>query len=116
MTIRSLFAFAAAVTLSTSAVHAQFVEAGDAGQTLAGASNTGVFGTTLTSITGTIGSATDADLYRIVITAPTTFSASTVNGLTSIDTALFLFNGSGAAIYMNDDASGLTLQSALPAG
>jgi hypothetical protein len=36
--------------------------------------------------------------------------------MTTLDTALFLFDSSGAPIYTNDDASGTSLQSRLPGG
>jgi hypothetical protein len=48
-----------------------------------------------------------------------TFSATTNNvatNLSGVDTALFLFNSNGMAIATNDDASGTTLDSTLPAG
>lgn len=114
---RSIFAMAAAIVLSSAQLDAQvFNEVGDAGQTLGTAQFTGAFGTGLSAIVGTISSSTDADLYVIRITAPTTFSATTVNATTSIDTALFLFSSSGVPIVTNDDASGTSLQSSLPAG
>lgn len=99
---------------------ATYAEVGDSGQTLGSAQGTGINNTTsLTSIFGSISGGADADLFRITITAPTTFSASTVNAVTmgsNIDTALFLLNSAGAAIYTNDDASGQSFQSTLPAG
>jgi hypothetical protein len=53
----------------------------------------------------------------ITLTAPTMFSATTTfGGFTSLDTALFLFNNLGQAIYTNDDVSGSSLQSTLPSG
>lgn len=91
-----------------------YAEIGDAGQTVGTAQGTGLGGTSLTTITGTISSATDADLFAIRLTAPATFSATTVGGLTTLDTALFLFNSAGVPIYTNDDASGSSLQSTLP--
>jgi hypothetical protein len=107
----------ALAAVSTASLRAQnYSEVGDAGQTLGTAQNTGVPGTSLTSITGSLSSGTDADVFRFNITAPSTFSASTVNVLTTMDTALFLFNSSGLAIYTNDDASGSSVQSGLPAG
>ncbi|MFL6530350.1 MAG: DVUA0089 family protein [Chthoniobacterales bacterium] len=112
----------AALLVSTFPICAQtWTEVGDAGQTLAGVQNTGVVGgNSLTTIFGTLSSATDADLFRITITAPTTFSASTVNMTTAtsmLDTVLFLFTSNGLAICMNDDdASGLVTQSRIPAG
>ena len=73
-------------------------------------------GQPLTAITGSIApTGADADLYRIFITNPATFSASTVGG-SSLDTSLFLFDLNGRALIANDDASGLVLQSTLPAG
>ena len=100
--------------LASASLQAQtWTETGDAGQTLGTAQAAGVIANqALNQISGTISSATDADLFRFTITAPTTFSATTTGGgLTTLDTALFLFNSSGAAIYTNDDASGASLQS-----
>ncbi len=99
-----------------------FNENGDAGGTIGTASPTGIigsFGDPLTAITGTISSGGDVDIFIIAITNTTLFSATTNNGgtLGSLDTALFLFNSSGAPVYANDDApGGLSLQSTLPAG
>ena len=105
--------------LASASLQAQtWTETGDAGQTLGTAQAAGVIANqALNQISGTISSGTDADLFRFTITAPTTFSATTTfGGLTTLDTALFLFNSSGAAIYTNDDASGASLQSTLPGG
>ena len=120
-----------------------YTEVGDAGDTLATAQTvTGPSGTAISSISGSFGSTgTDADLYVINISSPTTFSASTNNattntaftsgGLTAgpLDTALFLFNASGVEIATNDDtatgtgnvvtstlAAGDALYASLPAG
>jgi hypothetical protein len=109
----SVFAPAGAVT---------FAEAGDAGRTPSQAQTTataGPQGAPLTAITGSIVSATDADLFVITIADPLTFSATTFNSGTSdfLDTQLFLFGATGAPVYMNDDdPGGLTLQSTLPGG
>ena len=103
----------------TSISHAvTFAEPGDGGQTLATARATGTNATTaLTAITGTFSSASDADLYAFTITTPGAFSASTVNTSSAAqDTALFLFSATGTAIATNDDASGMSFDSALPAG
>lgn len=120
MTTRALFGFTAAIALSAASLHAQtFTELGDAGATVATAQNTGVAGNPLGTIFGSISSPTDADLFRISITAPTTFSASTNNALTNtnlLDTQLFLFTSAGAPIYTNNDASGAVLTSTLPSG
>ncbi len=104
--------------MSAGALHAQvYAEIGDAGQTLATAQATGTSGgLVLVSITGNISGANDADMFLFTITSPMTFSASTVNGSTLIDTALFLFRSDGTGVYTNDDANGTTLQSVLPAG
>ena len=107
--------------LATAPLSAQlYTELGDAGQTLGGAQTTGpVGGLTLTTIAGSISGINDADLYIFRITNTTTFSATTVNAVTTgsaLDTALFLFNSLGAPIYTNDDASGVSVQSNLPAG
>lgn len=108
--------FTAIFTLLTvMPARAQFVEPGDAGQTLATASGTGVPNSTLTSITGTISSATDADLYVIRITSTTMFSA-IASSISGIDTSLFLFNSSGMAVIANDDSSGMSFQAAIPSG
>src|SRR4051794_9743534 len=121
MTIRALFGFTAAIALSAASLHAQtYTEVGDAGQTVGTAQSTTGSGT-LTTIFGNIASATDADLFRITITAPTTFSASTNNPFTDKnfmgpDTQLFLFTSSGVPIYTNNDANGTTVTSTLPAG
>lgn len=71
----------------------------------------------LTAITGSIGSS-DVDMYRIHISNPAAFSATTVlTAGTLIDTQLFLFDSAGMGIYANDDdgASG-GLRSTLPSG
>lgn len=93
-------------------------EGTDAGQTLPLAKSTGTDATTaLTQINGTFGSAADADLYAITLTAPGTFVATTVNTASNAqDTALFLFTAAGVPIATNDDANGTTLESTLPAG
>jgi PEP-CTERM motif len=108
---------AASVAFYTAPLGAQtYSEAGDAGQTLGTAQYTGATnGQSLLTISGTLSGINDADLYYLTITAPTTFSASTVGGST-LDTVLFLFGANGVPIYANDDASGLSLQSTLPAG
>ena len=115
---RPLSGLAAILVLSAGSLRAQvYTEIGDAGPTLATAQATGTSsGLVLITITGTISEVSDADMFRFTITSPMTFSASTVNGLTLIDTALFLFRSDGTGVYTNDDANGTTLQSVLPAG
>ncbi len=112
----------ASIGMVGSAAQAQtFTETTDAGQTLATADPTaaGAPGTPLTEILGSFSSASDADLFVITITTPSTFKATTVNTLTAtsgVDTALFLFDSSGHAIETNDDASGTSIDSTLPSG
>ena len=117
--LRPFCALLGTLALATATLDAQtYTELGDAGQTLGTAQNTGVVGgQTLNTVFGTIGTAGDADLFRITLNAPTTFSATTTfGGTTTLDTALFLFNNLGQAIYTNDDVSGSSLQSTLPGG
>ena len=59
--------------------------------------------------TSTASTASNPDLYRIIITGTSPFSATTVGPDTTIfDTQLFLFDSTGAAVYANDDASDFT--------
>jgi len=116
---RTLSALFGTLALATASLDAQtYIEAGDAGQTLGTAQTTGVTpGQTLNTIFGTLSSPTDADVFMITINAPSMFSATTTfGGTTTLDTALFLFNNLGQAIYTNDDVSGSSLQSTLPSG
>lgn len=93
-------AVAVLVALATgSATAASFAEIGDATDLAPGQAAAGVG--TLDSITGSIGFAGDADVYRITIADPTAFSARAGGGFT--DTQLFLFDLSGVGIAMNDD-------------
>jgi hypothetical protein len=80
-------------------------------------------GGTLTAIDGSITSGTEASLFTINITAPTSFYATTNNALTNaafdglpLDTELFLLDGSGNAVAVNDDAGGAVVTSTLPQG
>lgn len=104
------------VTQNASAVI--YAEAGDAGQTIGTAQGTGPGSLSLTSITGSLLSEKDVDLFAINITDFTAFSATTVNMLTGgLDTALFLFTSTGMPVYGNDDdAGGMSVGSTLPAG
>src|SRR3954468_19293227 len=61
---------------------AVWVEVPDAGQTLPTAQGTGLpEGQSLTTIFGALDAPNDVDLFRISITTPSTFSATTVNAL-----------------------------------
>ncbi len=119
----ALLAAASLTALAAPAHAVTYAEPGDAGQTLATASNTtasGGAGVGLTAITGTFNGEGDADLYVISIPYPSQFSATTVNAATNAggqDTELTLFSSTGVAIALNDDAAGgLTVDSTLPKG
>lgn len=110
---------AASLTTTASLKAVTFAEPGDAGQTLATATPTAATGAasgqSLTAITGTIGTSTDADLFIFTITSTTNFSA-IASSAAGIDTSLFLFNSSGVAVIANDDQSGTNFQAGIPAG
>ncbi len=57
----------------------------------------------LVSISGAVSSIADADLFAISICDPASFSATTFNLDTAIDTQLFLFGADGVGIAFNDD-------------
>ncbi len=113
--------------LSTLAASAQatflptpsYAETGDAGQTLATAQNAGAFPGGASTITGTIGSGTDADLYFFTLSAATSLQFTvTSTSLTfggSLDGALFLFDSTGHALFANDDSSGANINPSLTA-
>ena len=99
-------------------------EVGDAGdlpstaQAIAGPANT-----TLDSISGSLtltNGISDSDMFRLFITNPATFSASTVGfiqGVNSFDSQIFLFNAAGLGVVGNDDnAVNGGSQAAIPAG
>jgi hypothetical protein len=112
----------ACLAASTPAVAAPFIEIGDAGNLPGTANTTDVVGP-LTAILGNLSAPDpfdallDVDMFRIYISDPGAFSASTVNspGLLVDDPQLFLFNSAGIGVFMNDDdPSGLNgAQSAL---
>ena len=78
-------------------------EIGDAGQLLPNAQVIPSGTTTLDSITGTISSNNDVDLFQINLNGET-FSATTVDGA-DFDTSLFLFDEDGTLIAENDDVN-----------
>ena len=89
-----------------------YIEPNDAGQTLASAANAG----TPSEIDGTLSSATDADLYKFTVTTAGSYTFSTNNAFTNAantDTELSLFTGTGTALLLNDDATGLVVSSSL---
>ena len=124
---------AASLGVSSISHAVTYTEPGDAGQTLATASNTGLTagGTgTLTGISGDIGvnaaatgGASDADLYQFTLGAAGTASSylqisalggtSSTQGPSAIDTSLFLFNAAGTPILANDDTSNTNYQATL---
>ena len=118
----TLLAVAGLTIIAASAQAAIYTEpASDVGQTLATAASTGlgVGGSgTLTGISGTIGTSTDADLYLFTVNSPVTFTAAAVGGTSSvagngrIDTSLFLFDATGNALVANDDQSNTSYQGA----
>jgi hypothetical protein len=89
-----------------------FVETHDAGD-LPSTAKKVVGQEVLESISGNLTSR-DIDLYKITITNPASFSATTF-GTTPLDTQLWLFRIDGTGIAANDD-TGLPLYSTLPAG
>lgn len=84
---------------------ATFTEVGDAGLT-PGAAQTAAHptpGTPLDVILGTL-DPDDADVFRILLTAGTSFSATTVSNNTNFfDTMLMLFDANGLGLVANDD-------------
>ncbi|HYF50065.1 MAG TPA: DVUA0089 family protein [Planctomycetota bacterium] len=84
---------------------------GDAGQSLPTAQKP-VGSGKLSSISGVLSNRNDVDLYKIHITDPENFSASTLGG-GNFDTQLFLFTSNGFGVMANDDYNN-TLQSFLP--
>jgi hypothetical protein len=90
-----------------------FNEIGDAGNLPAFSQAAGVL-PVLTSITGSIGNSTDADMFAITFSQAGSFSATTVGQPgTLVDTQLFLFRFPGLGVVANDDSK-LTLRSTLP--
>jgi hypothetical protein len=114
----------AASLLSASAVRAApWSEVGDAGELLASAQQPTGAGS-LDSISGSISTVDDQDLFRIFISDPTAFSAVTTGGdptdpATQLDSMLALFDSSGVGIVLNDDRvlnDGNSQLGALPLG
>jgi hypothetical protein len=94
-----------------------YAEVADAGQT-PGTAQTADSGTggPLTTITGNIASSGNADAYRIYISNPSAFSATTSGTPgTLTDTQLFLFRENGVGLLGNDDG-GAALRAVLPVG
>lgn len=98
-----LLAVVLALALTPLANAAIWTEVGDAGDQVATAQATVGTGS-LDMIFGEILITSFTDIYRITITNPAAFSASTVNAGTALDTQLFLFRTNGLGIAFNDDA------------
>lgn len=81
-----------------------FIETGDAGLLTSTANLTPISsGSPLGVILGTL-SEDDADVFAILLTGGTLFTATTASNVTSFfDTTLFLFNSAGLGIVANDD-------------
>jgi hypothetical protein len=103
LTYASVVACAAGV--AASAYGQTWNETGDAPDSLATAQIV-VGSGSLASIAGTIGAASDVDLYEFQICDFANFSATTV-GQTTLDTQLFLFDANGLGVTSNDDSQGV---------
>lgn len=91
-------------------------ETGDAGQTISTYQSL-VGSGALTTITGTISSNSDVDIFRFTISNPATFSVTTATSPGTLsDTQLFLFTLSGNGIVTNDDIVSGNVLSTIPAG
>jgi hypothetical protein len=102
----------ALVALVPGVAHAQAVtEVGDAGSLPATAQ---AIPGAVDSITGTLDTLDQEDLYGVCLAGGQTFSASTL-GSDIADTQLFLFDATGRGVYANDDSVD-SLQAVFPAG
>lgn len=112
---------AAAITTGAASAHATFlptpnyVETGDAGQTLATAQAAGAFPGGASTISGTIANGNDADLYSFTLAATTSLQFALTSTTNGIDTGLFLFNSTGQALFANNDGSGTSVNPILRA-
>ncbi len=98
------FGLATVLILAASLAPGQtWVEDGDAPDLLTGQITVGPG--VLTTISGTLTSGSDVDLYAIQIDDPAGFSAKTC-GLTSIDSCLYLFDENGNGVSMSEDGCG----------
>jgi hypothetical protein len=109
---RSIAIAGLAAALAGPAQAFHYVESGDAGE-LPGTAQTATGSGPLESISGRL-EAQNVDLFRILITDPAAFSATTA-GTTAFDTQLWLFRADGTGIAANDDTGG-SLFSTLPVG
>jgi hypothetical protein len=101
-----------ALTIGPSGEFNESVHGGGDAADLPGTAPTVDLNGSVSQIRGTLGT-NDADMYKIHLCAPGSFSASTVGG-TTVDTQLFVFNSNGTGVVMDDDeVGGTTLQSRL---
>src|SRR5207302_10698006 len=121
MRIAKVLGLTLAMGLAPGAGAIPWMEVGDAGD-LRATAQVPIGSGPLSSIFGSIllTSATDADLYRIHISTPSTFSATTLGtvglpGTQLPNSQLFLFNAAGLGVYGRDDNPG-TFRTTLPAG
>jgi hypothetical protein len=123
--VNVFFLFCAVTVLSLTASASTIWHEGDLGEGDAGgqlASGNVVFGFgSLTEIIGSFGTnqtTSGADMYEIFIADPSTFSLTTVADLNNpvVDPSIFLFAADGTGIVGNDNASGVSTQSSIPAG
>lgn len=111
---RAITAAALAISLAGVSQGAIYLESGDTGQ-LPAASQDATGTGPLLEIRGSLIDGFDVDMFRIWITAPSSFLAQTLESPFFVsDPQLFLFDSSGAGVYMNDDGDGLGSQSFLP--
>ena len=123
LTRRSLVSAAALLLTPLTAHAATYAETTDAGDLPATAQVvSGPAGTSLTAVSGTLtltNGVSEADMYKIYVSSPSTFSASTtgfVPGSNSFDSQLFLFDANGLGVVGNDDSPAGGSQSSIPAG
>ncbi len=116
--------FATAYLPLVGAIHAAtYTETGDAGDLPTAAQViSGTAGTSLSSISGALtltNGTSDSDMFKFVISSPSTFSASTtafIPGANNFDTQIAIFTAAGIGVVANDDAASGGEQSAIPAG
>jgi hypothetical protein len=91
--------------------------AGDLPGTAQSSAGVQPFGTPLDAITGSFAANDDQDMFRIYISDPVNFSATSNNAETVVgDTMLFLFDENGRGVLATDDIDGLNYKSTLSAG
>lgn len=104
-----------AIAMAGGVQGAIILETGDAGQ-LPGTAQAIAGGGPSLEIQGNLLEGLDVDMFRISIADPLSFFAVTLQSPFLVsDPQLFLFDSTGAGVYMNDDGDGLGSQSELPA-